>query len=84
MKLTSSRGGQVGHEEITCPPPPQYRHNPIVSSAAQWVPTALPQFAWVLILVLEGKGSLGDGMRECNGSKRFVRRSMIACVRSNE
>ncbi len=27
MELTSSRGGRVGHEEITCPPLPQYSHN---------------------------------------------------------
>ncbi len=45
------------------------------------MPTALPQFAWVL--VLEGKGSLGDGMKECNGSKRFVRQS-TDCMREEQ
>ncbi len=31
MELTSSRGGRVGHEEITCPLLPQYRHNSLDS-----------------------------------------------------
>ncbi len=56
----------MGHVDLTCPPFPQYRHKPLVTSAAQRVITSCCRSSSVQRLVLEDGSPLGGIVEECN------------------